>query len=558
MEINLEELLSANVIILLFTVIALGYLIGNIKIGKIQVGSTTGVLLAGLLFGHFGFAEIPGAGTFGFTLFIFSVGLQAGPSFFSVFLEDGVKYVVLSAVVAITAVTMTLVLSGLIGFDYGLNAGLLAGALTSTPTLAGATDAIRSGLASIPEGMTAEQASNNISVGYAITYLFGTAGLIIFIRYLPVILRIDLPAEAKKVAEKKGLLRGKRRDRSEAERLPIIRAYAVNDEIVGKTVEQVMIEAGRNFSPLRIRRGSDFLDPDPALELKKGDIASIVASLGAHQRHQDRIGKEVLDPELLNYQITSREIVVINSSFAGKPIKELNLISDYGCFATGVTRAAIDLPVDDNLILNKGDRLSVTGEDGRLQKLAEAIGYVEEQIEETDLLTFALGIVFGVAVGMVLVKIGNLSVGLGSAGGLLMTGILIGFLRSVHPTFGKVPAAARFMLMELGLMMFMASVGLKAGGGVVEALTSVGPSIILCGIAVTLSPVIIGYLFGNYVLKLSPPILLGAITGAMTSTPSLNIVTTAARSSVPALGYAGTYTFANVFLTFAGTFIMKL
>jgi putative transport protein len=216
MEINLKELLSANTIILLFTVIGLGYLVGNIKIGKIQVGSTTGVLLAGLLFGHLGFSEIPGAGAFGFTLFIFSVGLQAGPSFFSVFLEDGIKYIALAAVVAITAVGLTLGLTSFIGFDYGLNAGLLAGALTSTPTLAGATDAIRSGLASIPEGMTAQQASNNISVAYAITYLFGTAGLIIFIRYLPVILRIDLPAEAKKVAEKKGLLRGKRQDSSEA------------------------------------------------------------------------------------------------------------------------------------------------------------------------------------------------------------------------------------------------------------------------------------------------------------------------------------------------------
>jgi putative transport protein len=424
MEINLKELLSANTIILLFTVIGLGYLVGNIKIGKIQVGSTTGVLLAGLLFGHLGFSEIPGAGAFGFTLFIFSVGLQAGPSFFSVFLEDGIKYIALAAVVAITAVGLTLGLTSFIGFDYGLNAGLLAGALTSTPTLAGATDAIRSGLASIPEGMTAQQASNNISVAYAITYLFGTAGLIIFIRYLPVILRIDLPAEAKKVAEKKGLLRGKRQDSSEAERMPIIRAYSVNDEHVGKSIEQVLVERGRNFRPLRIRRGSELIEPEPHLELKKGDIVSLIASLGAHQRAQENIGKEVLDRELLNYQIASREIVVTNSSYSGKPVKEMNLISEYGCFATGLTgltRAAIDLPMDDNLILNKGDRLRVTGEESLLEKLARAIGYVEEQIEETDLLTFAFGIVFGVGLGMILIKIGNLSVGLGSAGGLLLT-----------------------------------------------------------------------------------------------------------------------------------------
>ncbi len=160
--------------------------------------------------------------------------------------------------------------------------------------------------------------------------------------------------------------------------------------------------------------------------------------------------------------------------------------------------------------------------------------------------------------GLVLVKIGGVSIGLGSAGGLLLAGILIGFLRSMHPTFGRLPAPARYLLMELGLVLFMASVGLNAGGGIVDALTSVGPTLILCGMVVTLTPVTVGYAFGRYVLDLNPALLLGSLTGAMTSTPSLNIVTRAARSGVPALGYAGTYTFANVLLTFAGTMVMTL
>jgi putative transport protein len=556
MEINLQELLSNNTILLLFCVIGFGYLIGNIKIGSIQVGSTTGVLLAGLMAGHIGFPDAPGAGTFGFILFIFSVGLQAGPSFFSVFLADGKKYVLLSVVVALSSVGLAILFSRLLNLDYGMNAGLLAGALTSTPTLAGAEDAIKSGLAELPQGVTAEQASTNVTVAYALTYIFGTAGLILFIRYLPVILRIDLPAEARKLEIERGLGR-RQRKRSKGEDMPIIRAYEVRTEkIAGHTLEEIHVQEGKHFKVLRIRRGNEIIDPEPEFQVQKGDIVSIIARISDVQRVQEQVGGEILDPELLNYHIKSREIVVVNPWATGKSIKDLHITHNYGCFPVGITRSGIDLSLDDNMTLNKGDVLQVIGESLQMAELAENIGYIEQDIEETDLLTFAFGIVAGVMLGMVVVKLRNVSIGLGSAGGLLLIGILIGFMRSLHPTFGRIPAAARYILMELGLTMFMASVGLKAGGGIGEALGSVGLILIVAGIFLTLTPVLIAYAFGRLVLKLNPALLLGSIAGAMTSTPALNIVTTEAKSSVPALGYAGTYTFANVFLTFAGSIMM--
>ena len=204
MEIDVYRLLKDNPLLLTFLVIGTGYLLGRLKVGSIPLGSVTGVLLAGLLFGHLGFPDRPAAATFGFALFIFSVGLQAGPSFFSAFLEDGPKYIALAVVVAVTALGLVIMLSTIFGFGFGLNAGLLAGALTSTPTLAGAQDAIKSGLANMPDGMTAEQASANLSVGYAMTYIFGTIGLILFIRYFPVFLGIDLPEQARLLAEERG------------------------------------------------------------------------------------------------------------------------------------------------------------------------------------------------------------------------------------------------------------------------------------------------------------------------------------------------------------------
>jgi len=557
MEVDVYDLLASNAMLLTFTVIGIGYLLGQFRLGGVQVGSTTGVLLAGLLLGHLGMPDRPEAATFGFSIFIFSVGLQAGPSFFSAFRADGPKYVALAAVVAVTAVTLALVLSRLAGLEQGFDAGLLAGALTSTPTLAGAEDAVRSGLARLPEGMTAQQASDNVSVGYALTYVFGTVGLILLIRYAPIVLRVDLPAEAASLARDRGMT--PRRRGSDGSRLPIIRAYHVAEAGFGQTIEQRRIEFGKHGLPLRVRRGHELLEPEPSLELRQGDVISLIASLEYHEEIQGVLGQEVLDPELLDFKIDTLEIVVINPQMAGQPLGALGLVEDYGCYPLGLVRASIDVPVDLGSVLQKGDRLLVAGEESRLHQLADRLGHVEEEVEQTDLLTFCFGIAAGVLLGLVVFKIGGLSIGLGSAGGLLVTGIGIGFLSSINPTFGRVPGAARTLLMDLGLMLFMAEVGLKAGGGIGAALTSsLGPVMIGCGIVVTLGPVLVGYGFGRYALKLNPAILLGSITGAMTSTPSLQIVTEEARSPVPALGYAGTYTFANVMLTFAGTLIMML
>ena len=563
MEVDLHGLFEANFILMLFSVVGLGYLIGRIKIGSIELGSTTGVLVAGLLFGHFGFDSHPILGVMGFSLFIFTVGLQAGPSFFSVFLADGSKYVVLAFVVGTTAFLLAVGAGRLIGLEFGMSAGLLAGALTSTPTLAGAQDALLGGHAALPDGMSVDRAMENVSVGYAITYIFGTMGLILLIRYFPTAIGIDLPREAARLARERGFV-GSRTPQDAADRAPIIRAYRVADAddavdpVVGKTAEELMISRARSFHILRVRRGGQILEATPDLVVEKGDIISGIAPVGRHVERPETLGTEVLDADLLDFQITTKEIVVLNDVAVGHPLKELDLVLKHGCFVRGIRRAGIDLPVQEGMVLNKGDQLWVTGEEGRLHDLADRVGCVEAEITDTDFLTFSLGIGAGVLLGTIMVKVGNVSIGLGSAGGLLLVGIVIGFLRSIYPTFGGVPAAARSVLMEFGLVLFMAGVGLQAGGGIVEGLRAAGPQLVAAGIVVTIVPVLVGYLFGRRVLELNPALLLGSITGAMTSTPALNVVRDAARSEIPALGYAGTYTFANVLLTLAGTIMVRL
>jgi len=557
LEIEIYELLRDNWLLLLFLVIGLGYLVGNIRIAGTPVGPTIGVLLAGLVFGHYQLTVSPAVGSFGFALFIFSVGIQAGPSFFSAFREDGPKYVALAVLVALSGFLLAWSVSRLLGFENGFDAGLLAGALTSTPTLAGAQDAIQSGLALIPAGMDEKKILENVGVGYALTYLIGTVVIILVMRYLPRFLGLDLEAMARSYAKQKGLLR-QRGHGPTADTLPVIRAYRVGPEGVGKTLSQRKAELNQPGEALRVRRGNEFLEPTPDLEIREGDIISMIASLRVHQLAQEKMGAEVLDAELLNYRIDAHEIVVLSNYAVGKSLRELELPRSHGCWANGLLRAGIELPVSDEVVLQKGDRLHVVGEEARLRKLAELIGYLEQEIEETDLVTFSFGIAAGVMLGLIVFKAGAVSIGLGTAGGLLVMGILIGYLSSLNPTFGRVPAAARFLLKELGLMLLMASIGLNAGGGIVEGLVSVGPAMVLSALLVAILPIAIGYLVGRKLLHLNPALLLGSLTGAMTSTPALGVVTDAARSSVPAIGYAGTYTFANVLLTFAGSYMMMI
>jgi putative transport protein len=406
--------------------------------------------------------------------------------------------------------------------------------------------------------MDEQKVLENVGVGYALTYLIGTVVMILMVRYLPRLLRLDLEAMARSYAKDKGLLRARGARQTTADTLPVIRAYRVGPDGIGKTLGQRKAELNQPGEVLRVRRGNEILDPAPDLELREGDVVSVIASLRLHQLAQEMLGAEVLDAELLNYRIDAHEIVVLSNYAVGKTLRALDLPRSHGCWANGLVRAGIELPVSDDVVLLKGDRLHLVGENTRLRKLADLIGYLEQEVEETDLVTFSFGIAAGVLLGLIVFKAGAVAIGLGTAGGLLVTGILLGYLSSINPTFGRVPAAARYLLKELGLMLLMASIGLNAGGGIVEGLLNVGPAIVVGALLVATLPIGIGYVVGRKLLHLNPALLLGSLTGAMTSTPALGVVTDAARSSVPAIGYAGTYTFANVLLTFAGSYMMMI
>ncbi len=552
----LDSFFRDNVVGMVFTVLGLGYLVGRLSFKGFDLGSVSGVLFVGLVFGHFGYTFPATTQSIGFVLFIFSVGLQAGPSFFSVLRQDGARYFTLALLIGGTGFGLAWTFAKLMDLAPGAAAGLLAGGLTSSPTLAAAQDAVRGGQVPVPEGFTSEQVMTNVTTAYAITYIFGLVGLIVIIRLLPRALGIDLRAEAARLETGRT---GAVEDRAYGVLGIQVRAFRMtNDQVAGMTVRDLheRYPGGATFE--KIRRDGQFIDVDLDTELQVGDEVCAVGRMDAFVSHRGDLGEEIYDAELLDVPVETCRVVALRSKLTRLEFTAEQGVANAGCFLGRLVRNGVDVPHGDKITVLPGDVLHVTGPRMRLEKVGANLGHIERESEQTDLITFALGIAVGLAIGTLTVTIGGVSVGLGSAGGLLATGLVIGYLRALHPTFGRLPAAARWIFMELGLLLFMAGVGLRAGSGIVETVLDAGPSMFLAGLVVTVVPVLLGYWFGTKVLRINPVLLLGAITGSMTSGASLSVVTQAADSQMPALGYTGAYAFANVMLTIAGALILLL
>ena len=554
MNINVASLLNGNYILLLFVVLALGLCLGKIRLGSVQLGNSIGVLVVSLLLGQQHFSINTEALNLGFMLFIFCVGVEAGPNFFSIFFRDGKNYFMLALVMVGSAMLLALGLGRLFGWDIGLTAGMLAGSMTSTPVLVGAGDTLRNTMGG--NNLLGSEL-DNLSLGYALTYLIGLVSLIFGARYLPKLQHQDLPTSAQQIARERGL----DTDSKRKVYLPVIRAYRVGQELVawadGKNLRELGIYRQTGCYIERIRRNGILATPDGDAVLQVGDEISLVGYPDAHSRLDPsfRNGKEVFDRDLLDMRIVTEEVVVKNNHAVGKRLSQLNL-TDQGCFLNRVIRSQIEMPIDDSIVLNKGDVLQVSGDAKRVKSVAERIGFISVHSQLTDLLAFCAFFIVGLMIGLITFQFKNFSFGIGNAAGLLFAGIMLGFLRANHPTFGYIPQGALKMVKEFGLMVFMAGVGLSAGAGINNGLGAVGGQMLLSGLIVSLVPVVICFIFGAYVLRMNRALLFGAIMGARTCAPAMEIISDTARSNIPALGYAGTYAIANVLLTLAGTLIV--
>ena len=537
----------------LFLVIGVGYVLGRLRMGGVQLGGSTGVLLGGLVLGHFGVRGTSASQSIGFMLFMYCVGLRAGPQFFRAFRENGARFFALAFAVAAVGITAAVVLDAELGLPPGYRAGLLAGALTSTPTLVAAQDAVRDGLARLPEGWTPQAVLDNLAAAYAITYVFGMFGLLVLVSVLPRIMGVDLAAEARRLSGRRQGADAPHAQIAYGE-LPVLRAYRVTrDTLVGVPLGRL---ERTGWLVERLKRDGVVTDATPDTRLEPGDLVAVLGRRPDQLDAQEKLGVECVDTELLAVGAQTRTILVTGR--AARPVETPGAAAELGCFIVEVTRAGLPLPPAPELRLAKGDLVVVAGVPRDLDALAERLGRSERPGDETDLVTFAFGVAAGIAIGLVSVRIHGIPIGLRTAGGLLLSGLVIGFLRTLNPTFGQVPVAATAVLMELGLQFFMANVGLGAGGSVLATLASAGPGLAVGGVVVMALPVVVGVVVGRMILGFDAVILLGALTGAMTSTPALDLVNRQAKSALPTVGYAGTYAFANVLLAIAGAMLVRL
>ncbi|MBB2497235.1 aspartate-alanine antiporter [Aquipseudomonas ullengensis] len=546
--------------IAVFLAISLGVLIGRIRIGSFHLGSVAGALLMGLLIGQIGLEVPPILKSVFFVLFIYAVGFKSGPEFFGSLNRGTLKLVILSVVLCGTALGSILLMNAIFDFDAGFTAGLGAGALTDTAIMGTATSAISQ--LPLDEAAKAEL-NSHMAIAYAVTYLFGTIGLIVFVGSIaPKLLGVELRSSARELEIELGIA-----DEGDAFTIPytriVVRAHQVAAQ--GAADGQLIADIEKLHEALsveRVVRDGQVLERDGSLVLQAGDIVGVYALREAVGPLSQWIGPEIDHPESLSFPTREADIVLTSAEFAGKTLHEAKakLIGSerLGCFLKNITRQGFDLPLLPNTVLRRGDVIILTGRPSSVDAIAARVGRVRESNYKSDIAVHTMGMVVGSLLGILSTHIGMIPVELGVGGGVLVTALVIGWYNSRHPEVGALPPAAQWAFSEFGLTAFGAVIGLLAGPQAITAMQEHGLSLLLSGVVVTLLPPLVALYFGRYVLGLHPMILFGALAGAQTEAASMNKIIDESGSNTPVIGFTVCYAISNVLLAVWGPIIIFL
>ena len=547
--------LQQNPELAIFLTLAAGFALGRIRIGSFRLGNVMGTLVAGVLIGQLDIQVPPIVKVLFFALFLFATGYTVGPQFVHGLGRNALPQVALTFVLCGATLITTLFAARILGYDSGTAAGLLAGAFTGSTAIGTAGDAIR-GLG-LPQTEIA-RLLDNIAVAYAATYLIGTAAPVwILSQFGPRLLRVDLKAESRMLAQQlsAGLPQD---DVPSAYREWDIRAYRLADGWAGRSVAELegSFVPDRVFVE-RIRRASTLLDAEPDTVLSRGDAVALTARRRVVAQGLS-IGIEIEDRELLGFPVDALDVVVTNKALADRPLANVAEEHGRGVTLLKLVRAGVQIPFVASTTLNRGDLLRLGGAVRHVERAGRVLGYIERPTSATDVVFVGLGIVLGGLIGLLSVDVGGLPVSLTSSGGALVMGLLFGWLRSVYPTFGRIPAPALWVFDTMGLAVFVGVIGLDVGPEFLESLRRTGWALLGAGLVVAVAPNVLALLFGRFVLKMNPAILFGACVGASTSTAALGPLQELAQSKVPALGYTVPYAVANILVAACGPLIVLL
>jgi putative transport protein len=547
--------------IAIFLALGLGYYFGSFTYKGIGLGAVTATLIAAVIIGQVGITVTGPLKPFAFLMFLFAIGYGVGPQFVRGIAQDGIPQAIFSVVQCVFCLLAPFAIAKIAGYDLGATAGLYAGSQTISASMGLATDAINR------TGLAADQIKPMLDimpVAYAVTYIFGTVGSALIIALVgPPLLGINLVEACKRYMEEHGG-GSKQAAGTLVWHQFDLRAYRVKQDgpAVGKTAEQAeaLFPNERVFIE-RVRRNGEIMEADPDTVVQAGDIVAVAGRREVLVNILGAAAEEVEDRELLAVPAEGVDVYVTSKEVDGKTLAELaNTPFARGIFLRRIARGAIatEIPILPDTKLNRGDIVTLVGRTQGIARATKVLGVLDRPTDIADVAFIGGAIAIGALAGAFVYKIGGIPLTLSTAGGALFSGLFFGWLRSVRPTFGRIPSPTVWFMNSVGLNIFIAIVGISSGPAFVAGLQKLGFSLFLWGIVATSVPLFLGMFVGKYVFKFHDALLLGIVSGARTTTASLGMVTDQAKSQIPALGYTVTYAVGNTLLTIWGMVLVML
>jgi len=516
---------------LLFVIIALGSALGNLRVARISLGSS-GVLFVGLLFGHLGVTLPSTLQELGIILFVYAIGLQAGPRFFNQFRQRGIIFAKIGVIVVGGGALITWATTVIMGLDPALAVGMYAGALTSTPGLAAAMDAA---------------GDPRVSVGFGVAYPFGVIGVVLLVQLLPRILGVNIAAEEKRLSHAESASRKLQR-----------RQFRVNNPAcIGKSLADLQLHRFSEVNITRLSRAGQVSPVRQNESLQQNDVVVAVGRPDELQKLEILFGEEIEDDEIFETtDVVSRDAMVSSDSMVGKSLKDLEVVKSYGVVISRVFREELDFIPTGSYTLELGDLIRVVGTRNDCERFVQAVGEKEKRIYETSIPALSIGIFLGVLLAYKEFSLpGGATFRLGLAGGPLFVSLVLAHFGRIGRLNIRTPRPAKYILQQLGLVLFLAGAGTAAGGSIGQVIAESGFSLLLAGLLVTLLSALLGFLVSRYVFKQDFLTVLGSICGAMTSTPALGAIGELSSRSEPVLAYTGVYPVALIVITVVCQFL---
>jgi putative transport protein len=521
--------LFAQEMVVLFVILTIGSWLGHLSVRGISLGAA-GVLFTAMVFGHYGYAIPKGVQDLGLLLFVYAVGLQAGPRFFRTFRQHGRQFVVIAVSIAGAGVLATALVAYLLDLPFQLASGMFTGALTCTPALAAAIDIVE---------RLAPGTSGPVSVGYGLAYPFSMIGVVLLIQFLPRLLRRDLRDEE---------CRWSREKEQEAPSLLAQQYRVTNPNCDGKLVRELNPHRMTLANISRIKRGESVFAASPDAEVRLGDVVMVVGPKDELEKMKFLLGEETDERMDVNANVLSVDVEVTEPDLTGHKLSELKVWERYTVVITRIRRQGLELTPTGSTTLEMGDNIRVVGDKNAVDEFVRLVHGRPHKVEETNMVPFLAGLLLGVLLGAIPIDLSNgLQIRLGSAGGAFLVSLLLGHFGGIGPFKLHVPTGAKNLSRELGLMLFLSGAGINAGSHFVEILQEQGISLLLGGAFITSLAICTGLLVMHFGYKMNLLATMGALSAGMTNPPGLGAATAQTETDLPMVSYASVYPAALIF-----------